>query len=1219
MKNRYLRLVFAAFACGALALAQEFRGTVTGQVTDPSGAGVANAKVTVQNLQTNETQTKMTSDSGNYTVSFLIPGTYKITAEAPNFQTAVRPLVELHTNDKLTVDLPLELGQSQSTVEVTGAVPLLDNASATRGDVIENMRVTELPLNGRNPFSLVNLSPGVVFAGNPQFTRPFDNGDNVNFSINGGVRQTNSWLLDGVPDDSVTDTDSQRSRGNQNVAYIPTVDATQEFKVVTNFYDAQYGRTGGGVMNVTTKSGSNDFHGTGYEFLRRYQLDANTIQNNSAGRPRYGVDPVTKANLGGHSLDQYGTQLTGPVWIPKVYKGKDKTFFSFGWENYVETTPSPILTSVPSTAMRSGDFSGTGFSIYDPFSTRLNPAYNASLASSTSNPQFIRTQFPGNVIPVNRMSPVGRAIINAYPAPNTGAANAATNNFIASPNISSDHFRNWIGRVDENWGEKERMFFRYAHNRRNQVDNGANGFTGPGRDAQDPLVRINDNAVADFLTVLSPSTLFDVRFGFARFIQAAYRTSVEGFDDTLLGFSQSFSANQRFNALPPRITDQSSDGNGRNGIYPNFGSRNSNSNITNLLSFEPSVSHVRGRQSLKFGADIRDIRTNVAGGSFLFGSGWFNFTPGFTQALPEFANSTSGSSMASLLLGTPANGVLQYVPQLAYRWGYYGFYVQDDIKVTQKLTVNVGLRYDIEGSPDERYNRMNRGWAFNTPNPLAPLVSNANLANCPACANLTGGLLFAGNAGQPRGAYNKRYGDFQPRIGAAYSITPLTVLRGGFGIFYLPTAEYGGSLGYAADTNYAATPSGGGINNFIPNTNFATGNPFPAGNSPSTNGLVSPTGASLGLSTALGNNVIFANPNHDIPHVYQYSVGIERQLPWETKLDVSYVGSRSYHLNIGDNQVGNARNINVPSIAQLQIAQQNPTYFTTAVPNPFAGLLPNSPTLNGANVARSQLLLPYPQFGSVQYAFESVGKSWYDSLQVSATKRYSSYLVLALSYTFSKNLDAINFLNGQDPAPTKELSVSDRPQRAVISGVYQLPFGKGRKFMGGVGRWTELAVGGWEYNFIGTLQSGTPFSNPGGVDQIADPTISNPSYSSEFNTCVQQQNGTSVTPNATRTAFVSCTNPAWRLRNTAVTLQSIQLTNPVLRNPWRAQWDMSLNKRFNFSERINAQFRFEAFNVFNTPIFGAPTNNPTNLNFGFVAANQSNFPRNVQLGFKFNF
>src|SRR3954452_12783089 len=404
MKSRFVHFVLAALACSTLAVAQEFRATVTGQVTDPTGAGVGNAKVTIQNLQTNETQTQTTSESGNYTISFLNPGNYRVTAEAASFQTAARSNVELHTNDKLTVNLPLELGQSQSTVEVTGAAPLLESASASRGDVIENMRVTELPLNGRNPFSLVNLSPGVIFAGNPQFTRPFDNGDNVNFSINGGVRQTNSWLLDGVPDDSVTDTDGSRTRGNQNVAYIPTVDATQEFKVMTNFYDSQYGRTGGGVMNVTTKGGTNAFHGTVYEFLRRYQLDANSIQNNANNRPRYGVDPITKENLGGHKLDQYGTQITGPVWIPKVYNGKDKTFFSFGFENYIESTPSPILTSVPSLAERNGDFSALPVAIYDPLSTRVNSDFNPSLPSSASNPQYIRTQFPGNIIPSNRFN-----------------------------------------------------------------------------------------------------------------------------------------------------------------------------------------------------------------------------------------------------------------------------------------------------------------------------------------------------------------------------------------------------------------------------------------------------------------------------------------------------------------------------------------------------------------------------------------------------------------------------------------------------------------------------------------------------------------------------------------------------------------------------------------------------------------------------------------------
>jgi len=1204
MALRYVRLTLAALLGIAVLVGQDFRATVTGQITDPSGGGVSNAKVTMENLQTNKSFSQTTSDEGNYTIPFLIPGNYEVTVEAPGFQTTVRPTVEVHTNDKLTVSIQLQLGQTQTTVEVTAAPPLLDNASATRGDTIENLRVTELPLNGRNPFTLTNLSPGVVFAGNPQFTRPFDNGDNVNFSINGGLRQTNSWLLDGVPDDAVTDTDAQRTRGNQNIAYIPTVDATQEFKVVTNFYDAQYGRTGGGVMNVTTKSGANDFHGTAYEFLRRYQLDANSIQNNGSARPRYGVDPVTKENLGGHKLDQYGTQITGPLWIPKLYDGKNKTFFSFGVENYVETAPSPILTSVPSAAERKGDFAKAGVNIYDPFSTAPNP-------NPSTNANYIRTQFPGNVIPASQLSPVGSAIINAYPAPNTGSPDAVTNNFIASPNVSSDHFRNWIGRVDQNFGERERMFFRYAHNRRNQIDNGANGFTGAGRDAQDPLVRINDNAVADALTIISPNILLDLRFGFSRFVQAAYRTSVDNFDDTTLGFSRNFSANQRFNFLPPRIIDSTN-------AYPTFGTRNPNSNITNLITFEPSLSIVHGRHSLRFGTDVRDFRTNVSGGSFLYGAGQFTFGPGFTQQNPETASSNSGSAMASLILGAPSSGILQYVPQLAYRWGYYGFYAQDDIKITQRLTVNIGLRYDIEGSPMERYFRQNRGWAFNTLSPLAANVRNANPANCPACANLTGGLLFAGMDGQRLNAYNIRYGNLQPRIGVAYSLTPLTVIRGGFGIFYLPESQYGGALGFAADTNYLASLSGGGINNFIPTTNFASGNPFPASVSPATNGLVLPTGSSLGLNTALGNNVIFANPNHDIPHTYQYSIGIERQLPFDTKLDVSYVGSRAYHINIGDNQTGNARNINVNSVAQLQAAQANSSYFTQSVPNPFAGLIPNNPASNGATISRQQLLLPYPQFGSVQYAFESVGRLWYDSLQVSATKRYSSYLVLALAYTYSKNLDAINFLNGQDSKPVKELSASDRPHRAVLSGVYQLPFGRGRKFASTVSRWQELLVGGWEYNFIGTLQSGTPFSNPTNVDQIANPSIDGANNSQYFNTCVQQTNGASLMPNPTRTGFISCSNPAWRVR-ASNTLQTIQLTSPVLRNPWRAQWDMALNKRFNFSERVNAQFRFEAFNVFNTPILGVPNNSTSSTNFGFVAANQSNFPRQVQLGFKLNF
>lgn len=1192
---------FLGLACllGGGLIAQEFRATMSGQITDPSGTGVPGAKVSVKNLATNEEQSQSTNDAGEYSIPFLLPGNYSIRVEAKGFRAAVRELIELHTNDKLAVNFRLELGQVQDTMTVVGDAPLLETATASRGGLIENQRVTELPLNGRNPFALTNLSTGVVFAGNPQFTRPFDNGDNVNFSVNGGLRQTNSWLLDGVPDDSITDTDAQRTRGNQNIAYIPTVDATQEFKIVTNFYDAQYGRTGGGVINVTTKSGQNLFHGTGYEFLRRYQLDANSIQNNANNRPRYGVDPITKANLGGHKLDQYGTQLTGPVWIPRVYNGKDRTFFSFGFENYVESTPSPILTSVPSLAERGGDFSALPVAIYDPMSTRVNPDFNPALPSSANNPQYIRTQFPGNIIPSNLFNTVGKNIINAYPAPNVGAPTAVSNNFIASPNLSEDHFRNYIARVDHSIGQKERLFFRYAHNRRNQIDNGANGYTGLGKDAQDPLVRLNDNAVVDSTTVLTPAAVLDIRLGYTRFIQAAYRTTVSGFDATSIGFPASFS-NARLNALPPRIE--------MDATYPAWGTRQPSQNTTNVLSFEPSVSWLKGRNSFHFGADVRNFQPNAFGGSFLYSSGDFGFTKNFTQRLPEFGDSTSGTAMASLLLGYPNSGILQLSPYLAYHWIYWGLYVQDDIRVSKKLTVNLGLRWDVEGSPTERYNQMNRGFAVGQASPLAANVKNANPTDCPACANLTGGLLFAGVNNQPREAFNTKYNHWQPRIGAAYQVAPRTVFRAGFGVFYLPESAYGGSLGYAADTNLAATV-GGGANAFTPATTLS--NPFP-------NGIVKPTGSSLGLSTALGSNVIFTNPDRKIPHVLQYSAGIQQQLPWSVAVDASYVGSRSYNINTNDNQSGPARNLNVLSTTQLQQAQTNPSFLTQSVTNPFAGLIPNNPTLNAPTIARSQLLLPYPQFGQVLFAQESVGKLWYDSVQVNATKRYSASLVAAVAYTFSKNLDATAFVNSQDLRPTKMLSASDRTHRVVLSGVAQLPFGRGRHFMKNASRPVELILGGWEYNFIGTIQSGVPLGYPGNVNLIGDPTITGANFNQYFNTCVLQLNGTAVQPNATRTAFTACSNPAWAIRGPN-TLQTIPLRSNVLRAPWRPQWDMSLNKRFNFTERVNFQFRAEAFNILNTPILGNPNTNPTDINFGFVAANQGNFPRQIQLGFKLNF
>jgi hypothetical protein len=374
MKRSFIRSLFLVVLLGGICAgaatpsrAQETRATVSGRIHDPSGAAVPTAKVTMRNTATGVVASVNAADDGNYTIPFLIPGTYVLSADAPNFKTAQQTNVVLHVGDKLDIDLTLQVGSLSEVVTVSDTPPLLEAGSATRGELIDPIRVQQLPLAGRNPFMLAQLVPGVQFQGNPAFQRPFDNGDNANFSINGGLRQSNSFLIDGAPDDAVSDVAGDRSHANLNVAYIPSIDATQEFKIVNNFYDAQYGRTGGGVFNVSTKAGTNALHGDVYDFLRRYEWDANSVSNKAAHLPRYSRDPVTKTNLGGHTLDDWGGAPGGPVILPRLYRGRDKTFFFAAYEHYHEVQPTPTLTTVPTLAERNGDFSAAGEPIiYDP-------------------------------------------------------------------------------------------------------------------------------------------------------------------------------------------------------------------------------------------------------------------------------------------------------------------------------------------------------------------------------------------------------------------------------------------------------------------------------------------------------------------------------------------------------------------------------------------------------------------------------------------------------------------------------------------------------------------------------------------------------------------------------------------------------------------------------------------------------------------------------------
>ncbi|HEY0099195.1 MAG TPA: TonB-dependent receptor [Pyrinomonadaceae bacterium] len=1241
--------VLAAVLCLALSsFAQESRGTLTGRVSDQTGAAIPNATVIVKSQQTNIETTVTTGDEGNYTVTPLQPGRYTVSIEAPGFKRAVSDVVELFTATTSTFDVNLEVGAVGETVTVNADAPLLEADTASRGQVIESTRISELPLVGRNPINLATLAPGVTFNGNPQFNRPFDNGDNVNFSINGGLNRHNDFQLDGVPNNSITDANASRTVSSNNIAFIPSAEATEEFKIQTNSYDAQFGRTGGGTINVSVKSGGSDYHGSIYEFARRYQLNANSFSNNARGlqttgpcagqeaSPRFTRDQITCENLGGSKIDQYGFVFSGPLRIPRFgeggdhfYNGKDRTFFLFNAEKYRELSPGQGFSTVPTLLERRGDFSQSGVTIYDPLTTRPDP----------NNPgQFIRDPFPGNVIPANRINLVGQNIVNGFSLPNTGTANQRFNNFYLSEGLGTDDFHSYVARVDHAFSDNQRMFVRFVNNRRDQFAFGGNNRVGLGIDTQGPLVRENYGVVIDSTTTISPTSILNVRLGFSRFLQAAFREASSPFDATSLGFTPAFS-NARPISIVPRITF-----NDPAGGIPEFGSRNPNSNITNTWSLPVYLTKIMGKHTFKLGGEYRHFQINQAGGSFNFGGGAFCFTNFFTSRIAG-NRSSGGAAFADLLLGAPSanstfagcNGnapvtQLENVSPTTFQWGYYAGYIQDDFKVTPRLTLNLGLRYDYEQPPVERYNRQNRGFGFGQASPLAAAVRNASATDCPSCANLNGGLLFTDVGGQPRGAFEPDRNNFQPRIGVAYQLGEKTVLRGGYGLYYFPSAEYGGATGFSVISSYSGTLPGGGANQFIPRAD-ALSNPFPSG-------LAQPTGSAAGLATQLGGSINFTNPERRIPHIHQYSAGFQHELPFRTKLDISYVGSRSRDILTGDAQGGGARNLNVLSAAQLARARQDPTYLTASVPNPFAGLIPGNATLNAPTIARQNLLVPFPQFGNPNtngqgvFIFgENVGRLDYNSLQASLEKRLSRGLVGVVSYTFSKNIGALNFLNDQDTEPARAVVDFDTPHVLVVSAVYQLPFGRGQRFFGSAGRAANLILGGFEYSMIGTYRSGRPINLPGNADLIADPRISDPAFSNQnvpgttatyFNNCVRRLNGTTtqfITNANGQRVQQACTNPAFAERNTSNTLRTSPLRLGNLREPTATTFDMALNKTFAFTERFRLQLRLEAFNVFNTPLFGSPDTSATSNTFGVLNPNngQRNIARQVQLGFKFNF
>ena len=474
------RTISVCLLFSALVAAQEFRATITGRVMDGTGAGVPGAVVQVRNVETNQATSLKTDARGDYTAPFLRPGTYTVRVEAAGFKTSTRDGILLNVGQRAEVNHTLEIGALNEQITVTAETPMLETTSADRGGVIDNQQVAELPLNARNPFMLSMLVAGVNYNGNIIYQRPFDNGAIADWSINGSRNRQNEFLLDGAPNNA--------QAGGNNIAYVPPVDAVQEFKIQTNSYDAQYGKTAGGIVNVSLKSGTNQFHGSVYEFARRNAWDANSFQNNAKGAPREG-----------HFLDQYGFSASGPLMFPKLYDGRNRSFFLITYEGYREGTPQPLTLSVPSMEMRDGDFSkltdpqGRPIIIYDPFTGR------------DVKGAWVRDAFPGNRIPANRINGIARNVAKYYPQPNTttaGVGYAQQNFFVPGGDaVATDDFYNMVFKFDQNFGDRHKVFFRGAFNDRTETRSFNGIQSGPGQDGQYPLKRINDAYV---LVVLPP-------------------------------------------------------------------------------------------------------------------------------------------------------------------------------------------------------------------------------------------------------------------------------------------------------------------------------------------------------------------------------------------------------------------------------------------------------------------------------------------------------------------------------------------------------------------------------------------------------------------------------------------------------------------------------------------------------------------------------------------
>jgi hypothetical protein len=1143
-------------------------------VTDSSGAAVASTPVTLDNLGTNQKQTASTNGEGFYQFVNLPPGNYSVEIHQSGFKRVLRTGIAVETGTTTKIDIALQIGAVDQTVEVTAQTPLLTPETSSLGTVIDERKTVELPLNGRNPLNLVALVPSVVPQGqamnNPNGQNPFAWG---NYQIGGGQANQSMVWLDGSP---------VNTSYINLTALIPTQDSLQEFKVATNNLSPEYGRFAGGVVNFTTKSGGNDLHGTAYEFLRNADLDANQFFNNSGGVPR-----------GAFTQNQFGFNLGGPVIIPKVYNGKNKTFFFVNYEGFRLREGVSSTQTVPTLAERNGNLAGLatqqGVNVYDPLTTcNVAGSVGYSRVCGPNEAPGSRLQFPGNVIPTSRINPTATAFLNLYPLPNTTGQANGTDNWVGNSSQGGNQNQTVV-HIDQNVSDKQHISARYTYwgnlNLPNAPFNNA-----VCQDRCTEIFNTNNFVLADTYS-FNPTTILDVHLSYQRFNYDRTPESL-GYDLTQLGWPASLNSQVGFRDLPnPVISGFDSQG--------TFSSQGSGSVIIDRndnYRGAANLTKIVGNHTWKFGTEIMRLTQNYVQSNIP--TGQFNFNPDLTAA-NGFNTATGGLGIATLLLGYASGGSSVGTPALVAGTQWYpAVYANDDWHITPKLTLNLGVRWEYSAPWTERFDRLSY---FNPTQPNSALAAQG--------LNVAGnvGLVDTGND-RYRSNILPNWKQYSPRAGVAYQITPKTVFHAGYGIFWLPN-----------DVGSAYAPSSDPVNTI--NTPFLTsvypGIPASTINNPFPGGVIQPPGRNPSYaSDLLGNGITEPMLNNPYGYAQQWNADIQQQFGNGFLIDVAYGGSKGVHLPTPS-----------PSIDQLPDQYLGlGNQLLQSVANPFFGKIttPGS-SLAAATTTVGQLLTPYPQYTGVSYANEGIGNSNYESLQVKAEKRFSGGNSISVAYTHSKLLSdtdtLTNWLEAGGVAGyqdnnnlrlEKSLASFDTPDRVVISYVLDIPVGKGRKYLANSGAWENAVLGGWGVQGVTTLQSGFPLH-----------FTTNTNNSNSFGGG-QRPN---VVPGCNSSISGSITSKLGEYFNTSCFAQPAEFTfgdesrtDPNLRSPGMANWDFSAFKSFPIAPegKANLQFRAEFFNIFNRVQFGYPGQAFGSPSFGQIST-QANEPRLIQLALRLSF